>query len=223
MPQGDFFERRSISPTSLAIVILLHAGAITALALSKMEVPVMKVFKPIEVETVAPEPVPDEIPPEPRDQKPVPPDTQIDYVPPLVPAAPRGPVVLHDPNLDRVVHDPRPPLRTDERPREPVEPTPMPTLQPPVRVEAKMRSGDLQPPYPPSEEKMEREGRVAIRVTIGADGRVKAAEKVSATSDAFYRATERHALRAWRFSPATVDGMPVESSKVLTVHFRLND
>ena len=220
MPQGDFFERRTISPTSLAIVILLHAGGITALALSKMEVPVMKVFKPIEISPVAPEQVPEEIPPEPKDQKPAPPKSQIDYVPPVVPSTPKGPVVLHDPDIDRVLFDPRPPIKIDEKP---ADPAPIPTPKPAVRVEAKMRSGDLQPPYPPSEEKMEREGRVSVRVTIGTDGRVKSVEKVSATSDAFYRETERHALRAWRFAPATVDGRPVESSKVLTVHFRLND
>jgi protein TonB len=80
----------------------------------------------------------------------------------------------------------------------------------------------LQPPYPASEERMEREGKVSIRVTIGPDGRVKAAEKVSATSDAFFHETERHALRAWRFKPATVDGKPVESRQVLTVLFRLD-
>jgi len=95
--------------------------------------------------------------------------------------------------------------------------------QPPVRVEARMRTADLQPPYPPSEEKMEREGKVSIRVVIGMDGRVKSAEKVSATNEAFYTATERHALRAWRFSPATVDGKPVESTKVITVNFQLNE
>jgi protein TonB len=62
-----------------------------------------------------------------------------------------------------------------------------------------------------------------VRITIGTDGRVKAADKVSATSEAFYSATERHALRSWRFRPATVDGKPIESATVLTVHFRLND
>jgi protein TonB len=108
---------------------------------------------------------------------------------------------------------------------EAIRPLPLPKLEPkpPVRVEARLRSGDLQPPYPASEEKLEREGKVTIRVTIGTDGRVKAAERVSAASEAFYAATERHALRSWRFSPAMVDGRPVESTKVLTVSFRLDD
>jgi protein TonB len=85
-----------------------------------------------------------------------------------------------------------------------------------------MTSGDLQPPYPTAEQRLEREGRVVIRVTIGTDGRVKAAQKVSATSDAFYTATERHARARWRFRPATVDGQAVETTKTLTVVFRLN-
>jgi protein TonB len=58
-------------------------------------------------------------------------------------------------------------------------------------------------------------------VLIGADGRVKAVEKLRATSDAFFRATEQQALRHWRFKPATVDGRPVEARKVMTVHFQL--
>jgi protein TonB len=44
---------------------------------------------------------------------------------------------------------------------------------------------------------------------------------VSATSDAFWQATQRHALSRWRFKPATVDGRPVESSKVLSIRFQL--
>lgn len=222
MPEGGFFERRSISPTGLTIVISLHAAAIAALALSKMDMPGMKVFTPIEVANIKPDPIPDEIPPEPvKDQKPMPRDTQIDYVPPIVPSKPAGPVILHDPTMNPVVYDPGPPAKNIEpyvEPTRPVEPAPLP----PPRVEAKMRAGELQPPYPPSEERSGSEGSVSVRVTIGADGKVKAVQKVSATSDAFYRATEKHALRAWRFSPATVGGKPVESSKVLTVHFRLD-
>ena len=228
MPEGGFFERRTISPTSLTIVILLHAAGIGALALSKMEAPGISGPKRLEVENIELEKPPKEVPPErQKEQKPVARDTQIDYVKPVVPTTPRGPVILHDPTKDRVIYDPGPPPKTDEKPAQefkPLPPLPEPKPLPkPVRIEAKMRSGDLQPPYPVSEEQAEREGKVTVRVTIGTDGRVKAANKVSATSQAFYTATERHALRSWRFSPATVDGKPVESTTVLTVYFRLND
>lgn len=231
MPEGGFFDRRTISPTSLTIVILLHAAAITALALSKMEMPGMKMFVPLKIEHINLDPVPEPIKPEPREHKPVARDTQIDYVKPIVPTTPRGPVVVHQPNRDPVVFDPGPPPKANEFPSEPAlplppqpqpQPQPQPKPQPPVRTEATMRSGDLQPPYPASEEQAEREGKVTVRLTVGADGRVKAAEKVSATSEAFFTATQRHALRSWRFSPATVDGKPVESTKVVTVHFRLD-
>jgi protein TonB len=93
-----------------------------------------------------------------------------------------------------------------------------------MRIDAEFdpRFADMiQPPYPPSEERAQREGSVRLRVTIGADGRVKAVERLSATSDAFWRAAERHALARWRFRPATVDGRAVESRKVLSLHFRL--
>ena len=50
---------------------------------------------------------------------------------------------------------------------------------------------------------------------------MKGVEKIRATSDAFFRATERQALRHWRFKPATVDGRPVESRTTMTVHFQL--
>ena len=222
MPEGGFFERRTISPTGLTIVIVLHAAAITALAMSKMDIPVMKIFEPIEVVNIKPDPIPDVIPPEPvKDQRPTPRDTQIDYVPPIVPSRPAGPVVLHDSRMDPVVYDSSPPVKNVEPRIEPVRPV-QPPPPPAVRVDARMKSGDLQPPYPPSEERAGAEGSVSVRITIGTDGRVKSAQKVSATNDAFYRATEKHALRAWRFSPATIGGEPVESSKVMTVHFRLD-
>lgn len=111
---------------------------------------------------------------------------------------------------------PEPPVRPVDPPR----PAPAP-----VRVAAEFDpryAGDLQPPYPAVEQRQEREGSVRVQVTIGANGGVLAVQRVSATSEAFWRATERQALSRWRFRPATVDGRPVESRKTLTVHFRLN-
>jgi len=52
---------------------------------------------------------------------------------------------------------------------------------------------------------------------------VTAVQRLSATSDAFWRVTERQALSRWRFRPATVDGRPVETSREMTVTFRIED
>ena len=104
----------------------------------------------------------------------------------------------------------------------PADPPPKP-LPDPVRMEARLDPrSELLPPYPLEEQRAEREGNVTIKVYIGADGRVKRAEKVSAASEAFWRETQRHALRNWRFKPATVDGKPVESTKTMTVRFVLD-
>ncbi len=62
-----------------------------------------------------------------------------------------------------------------------------------------------------------------MRVLVGADGRVRQVERVSATSDAFFMATESQALRRWRFKPGTRDGVAQEAWRVMTVTFRLED
>ncbi|GLV22287.1 hypothetical protein TomMM35A_21370 [Sphingobium sp. TomMM35A] len=81
----------------------------------------------------------------------------------------------------------------------------------------------FQPDYPGSMIRQSVEGSVTVRVSIGADGRVTGIERLSATDEAFWIATQRHAMRKWRFRPATRDGVPVPGTKVLTVHFKLTD
>lgn len=84
-------------------------------------------------------------------------------------------------------------------------------------------ASDFQPAYPPAERRASREGRVVVRVLIGVDGRVKQIEKISATSDAFFAATEQRALTKWRFKPATRGDVPVEQWKQMSVSFVLKD
>lgn len=81
----------------------------------------------------------------------------------------------------------------------------------------------FQPPYPAELRRTETEGRITVRVLIGADGRVKAVEPVGAGETAFFEATRRHALACWRFRPATQDGVPYEVWKVMNVRFELQD
>lgn len=98
----------------------------------------------------------------------------------------------------------------------------LPPLIPPVEVEASIVRGvELQPAYPPSLARQEIEGVVTVRVLIGTDGRVKEVQQVSATDPEFFRATQRQALRHWRFKPATRDGIAVESWRQMTVRFKL--
>lgn len=102
-------------------------------------------------------------------------------------------------------------------------PIPIPTFTTqPVLVGAQpdpRYAGQLQPPYPPGAMRMGEEGEVSLRVLIGADGRVKAVERIAATNDSFWEATRRQALARWRFKPATRDGVAVESWFTTRVRF----
>ncbi|HEX8366052.1 MAG TPA: energy transducer TonB [Allosphingosinicella sp.] len=219
MAEAAFLEPRRIRPGAAAIVVLLHGTAITALLMAKGYVPTPPVFTDTDVITVPIEPPPPPEPqrPRPREERtvwtptPTPPFRTPDT--PTVPDVPRTPPDLGSlAGSEDVAGVPEPP-----------RPIPSPPPAPPVRREAVMISGDLQPPYPTSEQRNRREGTVVIRVVVGPDGRVVRAEKVSATSDAFYETTARHARSRWRFRPATVDGRPVEATKTLTVRFQLRD
>jgi periplasmic protein TonB len=99
------------------------------------------------------------------------------------------------------------------------KPEPLPVLTDAVPLPR--AAGDFQPPYPPQLLRTNVEGRAVVRVLIGADGRVKQVAIISADDPLFADATERQALRKWRFKPATRDGAPVETWKQMTVRFEI--
>ena len=104
-----------------------------------------------------------------------------------------------------------------------VKPTPTPTPLP-VLTDAAPDSryaGDFQPPYPPQLLRTGVEGKAVIKVLIGTDGPVKQVAIVAADDPLFADASERQALRRWRFRPATRDGVPVETWKQMTVRFEI--
>ena len=214
MTATGFFEQKSVRPGGFALVVAMHAAVAAGLVLIKTTIvdpdrPITKIFE------VAPPRPPVEPPPEPQDQAPRP--TMLDVPPPIVRTEPQGPIVVErDPPQLPPLSGTGTQIALNDAPDLPPPP--------PVRVEAQFDprfAADVQPPYPPAEESAQREGRVRIRLTIGADGRVKSIEKLTATSDAFWRATERHARARWRFRPATLDGRPVESSKTMTITFQI--
>lgn len=225
MAASGFFEQKPASPLSFGAVLLLHGAAIGALLVIKgpdwiePAPPLIITEVPLDPPP-PPQPLPD--PDQPR--PPVASLSRLDVPPriiatpaPSIPSQPAsvipGPLIGADPGPSSGIGAPDLPQTAPiERPA-------------PVRVEAQFDprfAGAMQPPYPVAEERAEREGAVRIRVTIGPDGRVAAAERLDATTDAFWRSTERQALSRWRFRPATVDGRPVQSSKVLNVRFRLD-
>lgn len=101
-----------------------------------------------------------------------------------------------------------------------------PPVQPPKLVLAQLDqryAGLFQPDYPARAQREGIEGVAVVRVLIGADGRVKAVELVSADDPAFFEATKRRALAKWRFKPATRGGVAEESWKEMRVRFEIKN
>jgi protein TonB len=217
--EGGFYQQKSLNPKAIAVVVLLHGAVLTALVMAKGERFIRFAPTPIRVRLIK------EIPPPPERQRPQPnpqQQTVLDHVPPRIPLPPRPQPPIDLTGLDHIPNPTWTPPGPIEIPRTPPAP-PIPVPEP-VRIDARIDNGSaLQPPYPASAQREGAEGTVQVRVAIGPDGRVKAVEKLRSSRDDFFAATERQALRYWRFKPATVDGKPIESSKVMTVHFRIDE
>jgi protein TonB len=216
MPDTGFFAQRQRSPASLALVILLHAGLIAAVVLIKGPA-FQRIIDTTTVRLIPLDPDPPQVqPPPPRPNQPHPrPAETIDHFPPTVDTHPLGPPVDTS-HQNTVVAST---TIGNDIPTLPTEP-----LHVPVRHAAQIDpSSQLQPPYPAPELRAQRDGRVQVRITIGPDGRVTDVALISATSDAFWRVTQQQALHHWRFRPATVDGRPVEDTRVMSLIFRIED
>jgi periplasmic protein TonB len=204
------------SPLGLGGTVAIHALVVGAFLLIPREV--IEQFTPAPpITTYA---VPDD-PPPPLD----PVDQQIDT---RLPAPPQRPTAA-DPAV------PLPPANPDLVgssspgdgliPMPPYIPPP-PPMPDPVLTEATIDPRALaafQPDYPGAMIRQGQEGKVTVRVTISAEGRVTDIEKIAASDESFWLATQRHALRKWRFRPATRDGVAVAATKILTVRFTLTD
>jgi periplasmic protein TonB len=208
--RSGFLDQSRHSGSGLAIVIGLHGAAIAVAFLMKSGViTIVDQGEPPEVVLIVRPQDPDPIPEQAREQSELP-------TPPVVTLTP-----VPTP-LDRLTFTEAPEVRPAP-PLQPVTPTVQETPEP-VMVAARIHPshrGALQPRYPAGPLRQELEGSCTIRVHIAANGRVIAAEPVRATHPAFCEATQRQALRRWRFEPATRDGVAVDSWQQHTVEFRI--
>ena len=95
----------------------------------------------------------------------------------------------------------------------------------PVFVEPRLNSrfaSQFQPRYPTGLLRLEEEGVVSVKVLVGTNGRAKDIRLLSTPHQDFWDSTRKHALKKWRFKPATEDGKPVESWITLKVKFEIN-
>ena len=218
MQEAGFFAQKRNSPTSLGLVILLHAALISAVIMIRSPAFERLTHPPTVVTLIPDETVPPPDPARPQPDQPQPRQEVFEHVPPLVDTHPIGPTVDSHPD-NVVIASNTADSGAGIIPQLPPEPPAIP-----VRRAAQIDpSSHLQPPYPPSEYRLQRDGRVQVQVTIGPDGRVIDVARISATSDAFWLVTREQALRHWRFRPATVDGRPVQDTRVMSLVFRIVD
>ena len=209
MTNGGYLTERKSHPLGLGLVIAGHAAVLAALILAPPESFKRIVYLPTIVESIEAPPPPDEqLPPPPKAS---PKEAKPHLVKPIVDLAP--------PSTQPIRLDPLPQV-------EPATTQPVQTVQPatPLFVPAAIEPGaaaHFQPGYPSALARADIEGSATVRVLIGADGRVKQVELVNATHAGFFEATRDHALRAWRFRPATREGVPTDSWRTLTVRFKL--
>ena len=218
MTADGFLSQRQRHPVAMTAAIAINLGAVAALMLAKSGVvviphgaipliPIRELPPPEPTTTPEPETKQPEQPFVPRQQVPSRPSDDT----PTVTGTPVLPPIGGTGGGESVM-----------QPR--VEPTPTP-LAVPVIVDAvpePRAARDFQPPYPPQLLRTGVEGKAVVRVLIGTDGRVKQVAIIAADDPLFGDATERQALRKWRFKPATRDGVAIESWKQMTVRFEIN-
>ena len=211
-------ENRRGSFTGMGAAVLVNGSIILAIALSPL---VVEPRMPGSITVGAN--IPNEPPPPPTEDK--------KEAKPIAPIFTPKPIFeTVKPQIDPVrttdvIEDTRPLI--DGRGGDDMTETVREIIKPPVPIfKAATRdpryARSFQPDYPVGMLQREIEGSVTIRVLIGADGRVRQAQVLSATEPDFARATERQALKAWRFQPGMRDGVPIEDWQTLTVRFDIN-
>lgn len=100
-----------------------------------------------------------------------------------------------------------------------VAPLPEPPREPVVTIAERLETPD--PIYPRLSQRLAEQGSVELRLRVRSDGTV--AEVVVTRTSGFERLDEaaREGVRAWRFRPATLDGVAVDSDFVHRVTFRI--
>lgn len=211
---------RTSRPVSAGAALLINGALVAGLWFARPDMPTIIGNEPIETTHI---PLPKTPPPEPEKRPTVekvatPTAPPIHRPDPIVTLPPVGPSVTTTPDLVPPTIDP--PAGPAGSGAASIDPPPAPPVLTGAEIDRRF-AGSFQPDYPGSELRQEKEGLVRVRVLIGVDGRIKAVEQLSSPTAGFFEATRRHALAKWRFKPATKDGIPVESWKVMTVRFQI--
>lgn len=204
MMEGAFYQQKKTSPAALAVVVLMHGAALTALALAKGEVFTPDKPPPTTVELIEEQKPPPEVPPEPVKSDTPPPPSVITHTPPIIEVPPRPVFVQSEPLPPLptvIIPTPGPgPVARIEPPALP--PPPAKTVQP-ARARANLASYVSDEDYPSSAARNEEQGTTRFQLAVGPDGRVKDCTVTSSSGSPALDATTCRLMRQRaKFSPA---------------------
>jgi TonB family protein len=89
----------------------------------------------------------------------------------------------------------------------------------PAEIRQPQLTSIVKPEYPDIARRQGVSGVVSLSVTIGADGRIKTVKPLAGPE--LLRRSAMDAVKQWVYTPATVNGRPVDSEKQLDVTFSL--
>lgn len=195
-------------------VVLFHAAALWALQ-SGLVRRVVEVVVPVTLlsETVTPLAPRVEAPPAPPPvPAPQPPKKVVKRTPPPAPrpVARPEPAPAPTPTAPAGVTEPQPPAPPLA---EPVAAVPAPPAPPPAPPRVELPSSDAaylqnpKPPYPPLSKRLGEQGKVVLRVLIGADGRAQDAQVKQSSGYERLDRTARETVLKWRYVPGKRGGV----------------
>lgn len=204
MMEGAFYEQKRNSPTALAVVVLLHGAAITALALAKMDNPGRTIFGRTEVDLIPIPKDPPEVPPEPIEQH-VPQQRPTVLAPPdpVFKLPSEGPPVPWDPAPTPTLNLPEIGPIVMPRADPPAPPAPKAKMVEPARAKANLASYVSDEDYPSNAVRNEEQGTTRFKLVVGSDGTVKGCSVTSSSGSSALDSTTCRLMRARaKFSPA---------------------
>lgn len=222
MTQGAFYQPKKTSPTALAVVVLMHGAAITALALAKMENPGRIIWDRTEVDLIPVDKPPPEVPPEPVRQK-VQPQQQTVLTPPkpVFQLPTQGPAVPWTPAPTPTLIIPQPGPAVVPK-ADPLPPPPAREIKP-ARAKANLASYVSDEDYPSNAVRNEEQGTTRFRLAVGPDGKVKECTVTNSSgSSALDSTTCRLMKQRAKFQPATgTDGKPTSDTVTSAIRWVL--
>lgn len=223
MMEGAFYQQKRASPTALAIVVLMHGAALTALAMAKGEA-IREALGTIKVVNIEEKEPPPPEPAKPIEKTATPPEPVITHTPP---------VVQMPPQPAQVALQPLPPTQqvVIQEPRQIVEPAAQPPAPPaakkvePARARANLASYVSDEDYPSSAVRNEEQGTTRFRLGVGPDGRVKDCSVTSSSgSSALDATTCRLMKQRAKFTPArNSDGEATSDTVTSAIRWVLPD